>query len=244
MRERQNDKVEGYFLLALAIVISSLIGAKAVRDVKRAGDTIQVTGSARMRVVSDYVVWRGTLQASGPNSAVASQKLQKARERFLAFVHEKQIPDSILTLNPVNGWQEMEYDQNGRPTGNVLRYNTNQQFTVRSNNVDLVTQVASDVEELMREGIDLNSNPPEFLYTKLDEARVALMAEATRDAKARAEQIAEAAGGKIDVIRDARMGVIQVVAPNSTNVSNYGMYDTSTREKDVIGVVKVSFTLD
>ncbi|MCB2197833.1 SIMPL domain-containing protein [bacterium] len=126
----------------------------------------------------------------------------------------------------------------------MLQYNANQQFEVRSGDVDLVVEVASAVEELMREGISLTSQAPDFLYTKLDEARISLMADATRDAKARAEQISEAAGGKIGPIRDARMGVIQVVAPNSTNISDYGMYDTSTREKDVVGVVKVNFAVE
>ena len=231
------------FFISLAIVIAALTLGHAIRDMKRTDDTILVTGSARMRVVSDYVVWRGNLQASGSNSSVATQQIQKSRERFIAFLAEKEIPDSLITLHPVNGWQEQEYDSNGRPTGRTLRYNANQQFEVRSADVDLIVEVASAVEELMREGISLNSQSPDFLYTKLDEARIALMADATRDAKARAEQIAEAAGGKIGPIREARMGVIQVVAPNSTNISDYGMYDTSTREKDVVGVVKVSFAV-
>lgn len=236
----QND--HGFFI-ALAIVVAALIGANALRDIKRAGDTIQVTGSARMRVTSDYVVWRGNLQASAPTSSSATRQIQQSREKFLAFLSKKQVADSLITMSPVNGWQEQEYDNNGRPTGRMLRYNANQQFEVRSSDVDLIVDVASAVEELMREGISLNSQSPEFLYTHLDEARISLMADATRDAKARAVQIAEAAGGKIGSIREARMGVIQVVAPNSTNISDYGMYDTSTREKDVVGVVKVSFAV-
>lgn len=231
------------FFIGIAIIVAAVILGNAARDVKRSGDTILVTGSARMRVMSDYVVWRGNLQATGSNSSIATQQIQKSRERFLAYLAENDIPDSLVTLHPVNGWQEQEYDSNGRPTGRMLRYNANQQFEVRSGNVDLIVEVASGVEQLMREGISLNSQAPDFLYTKLDEARISLMADATRDAKARAEQISEAAGGKIGPIRDARMGVIQVVAPNSTNISDYGMYDTSTREKDVVGVVKVNFAV-
>ncbi|MGZ4384431.1 MAG: SIMPL domain-containing protein, partial [Gaiellaceae bacterium] len=35
----------------------------------------------------------------------------------------------------------------------------------------------------------------------------------------------------------------QVTAPNSTDVSDSGLYDTSTRDKDVTGVVNVTFAL-
>jgi hypothetical protein len=39
------------------------------------------------------------------------------------------------------------------------------------------------------------------------------------------------------------VGVFQVTAPNSTDVSDYGVYDTSTLRKDVTAVVNVTFAL-
>ena len=39
------------------------------------------------------------------------------------------------------------------------------------------------------------------------------------------------------------VGVFQVTSPNSTDVSDYGVYDTSTREKDVTAVVNATFAL-
>jgi uncharacterized protein len=39
------------------------------------------------------------------------------------------------------------------------------------------------------------------------------------------------------------VGVFQVTSPNSTQVSDYGEYDTSTLEKDVTAVVNVTFSL-
>ena len=39
------------------------------------------------------------------------------------------------------------------------------------------------------------------------------------------------------------MGVFQITAPNSTDVSDYGVYDTSTLRKDVTAVVNVAFAL-
>ena len=40
-----------------------------------------------------------------------------------------------------------------------------------------------------------------------------------------------------------RMGVLQITRPNSTDVSSYGIYDTSTIEKDVSVVVTTTFGL-
>jgi hypothetical protein len=40
------------------------------------------------------------------------------------------------------------------------------------------------------------------------------------------------------------VGVFQITAPNSHDVRDYGIYDTSTIEKDVTAVVSVSFAAE
>ena len=44
-----------------------------------------------------------------------------------------------------------------------------------------------------------------------------------------------ATGGSLGGLRSVDVGVFQVTAPNSTEVSDYGVYDTSTLDKDVTG---------
>jgi len=229
--------------LAVAIVVASVIAAGALRDVKRAGDQIAVTGSARMQVTSDFAVWRCSVGGVGTTAAEATGALTRDRNRLATYLTERGVGGDAVTLQPLYVNAVSQYDAQGRDTGRVLRWDASQMLEVRSADVDLVASLADGVEKLMLEGVRLSPMAPEYLYTKLDEARVALMSEATKDALARAEQIAGAAGGRIGPIREARMGVIQVVAPNSTNVSDYGMYDTSTRDKDVVAVVKVSFAV-
>jgi uncharacterized protein len=59
----------------------------------------------------------------------------------------------------------------------------------------------------------------------------------------RARALVETTGGRIGRLRSVDVGVFQVTAPNSTQVSDYGVYDTSTLDKDVIAVVNASFAL-
>ncbi|MDD4995997.1 MAG: SIMPL domain-containing protein, partial [Patescibacteria group bacterium] len=80
-------------------------------------------------------------------------------------------------------------------------------------------------------------------YTKLPELRISLLAEAIKDAKARAEKIAESSGKRIDVIKSASIGVVQVLPVNSVEISDYGAYDTSSIEKEVMVTVKASFNM-
>jgi hypothetical protein len=82
---------------------------------------------------------------------------------------------------------------------------------------------------LLREGLDL------------PELRVSLLGEALKDARARATEIAKSANTKVGALKSAASGVVQVSAPNSIDVSDYGNYDTSSMDKDVMVTVRATF---
>jgi len=44
-------------------------------------------------------------------------------------------------------------------------------------------------------------------------------------------------------LRGVDVGVFQITTPNSTQVEDYGVYDTGTLEKDVTAVVNATFAL-
>jgi hypothetical protein len=70
---------------------------------------------------------------------------------------------------------------------------------------------------------------------------VSLVGQAIADAKARAVQIAKAGGSSVGALKSASSGVVQVLAPSSTNVEDYGSYDTSTIEKEVMVTARATF---
>ena len=55
--------------------------------------------------------------------------------------------------------------------------------------------------------------------------------------------MAAGTNGKIGTMNSARMGVFQIVPVNSTDVSDYGINDTSSIEKKVISTVNVTFNV-
>jgi hypothetical protein len=55
--------------------------------------------------------------------------------------------------------------------------------------------------------------------------------------------LVEASGAHLGKLRGVDVGVFQVTSPNSTAVSDYGVYDTTTPQKEVTAVVNVTFAL-
>jgi hypothetical protein len=126
----------------------------------------------------------------------------------------------------------------------VTGYKLTRSFEVRSARVAAVAEIVQDSQTLLAKGVPLQAQPPQYVYTKLAGLRPKLLADATRDALGRAKVLVDATGGRLGGLRDVNVGVFQVTAPNSTDVSDYGVYDTSTLRKDVTAVVNVSFALD
>jgi uncharacterized protein len=98
--------------------------------------------------------------------------------------------------------------------------------------------------ELIDQNIQFESGAPEYFYKKRDELKLEMLAKATENAKSRAANMATATGNKIGFMRSARMGVFQITPITSTDVSDFGINDTSSLEKKVMAVVSVSFAIE
>jgi len=115
---------------------------------------------------------------------------------------------------------------------------------INSNEVEKISKIAREATELINQGILIESMPPEYYYTQIGGLKIEMLAEAAKDAKTRAEQIANSTGSKIGSVRSARMGVLQITPAGSNDVSDSGMNDTSSIDKDITAVVNIGFAVD
>ncbi len=233
----------GLSALSIALVFSSWIAARAILAVKQASDVFVVTGSAKRPITSDYILWRLSVSSQQPTARDAYRDLIQQTERIRAYLKEKQVPDDAITTNAIETMPIPEIT-NGQETGQILAYRLTQRFEIRGSDVARYTELSRQVTELIEEGINLVSEPPQYLYTQLDKLRVEMVAAATKDARARAEAIASSTGSRVGRVRDAKTGVFQITSRNSTDVSDSGIYDTSSIDKDITAVVSVTFGIE
>lgn len=229
----------GLVLLAVAVVLGSAFIADGIRD-RNSDDVITVTGSAKRRIDADYIVWTASVSALAVAPGPAARQLREWTPRVRAFFVAHGIRPGELTVQPISTLTPGEVSDDGET---FRRYRLKRTFEVRSNRVAVVTAMAEASASLLADGIPLAADPPEYVYTKLSTLRPQLIRSAIKDAERRADVLVEATGAKLGKVRGVGVGVFQVTAPNSTDVSDYGTYDTTTRDKDVTGVVNVTFAL-
>lgn len=230
--------------LALGLVLSSVILGWSYMHVKKGDEAVAVTGSARKRIKSDLVVWSAGVSSQAPKLADAYRELSANVPRIKQYLIGKGVAENQMTISAISSRTLHGRDQNGNESSEITGYSLSQQIEVRSNDVDRIAQIAREATELINQNILLDSTAPQYFYTKLSDLKVEMLGQAAKDAKTRAEQIAASTGNKIGSLRSAKMGVMQITAADSTEVSDEGISDTSAIEKDVTAVVNISFAIE
>ena len=120
-------------------------------------------------------------------------------------------------------------------------YTLTQSISVSSSDMTKVPAVSRSITSLIKEGVEIDSEAPRYLYTKLSELKINMLAEATKDATLRAEQIVNNANGHLGKLVEARMGVMQINPKGVTATSGEGISDTTSLEKEITSIVSVKF---
>ncbi len=230
----------GLFLMLGLIVSGILIGGGIGK--LNSGSTISVKGYAEKDIVSDFATWTCNVTIVSTTLQEGYDEIKIKTQRVLEYLEKNGLAINDIKVEMLNNFPEYEYMPNGgsRQTG----YKFTQAFSTQSKDIDKITRIAEKSQELIREGIAFNSLPPQYLYTKLDDLKIAMLGEATADAKNRAEQIAKTGGNKITKIRSAQQGVFQITPRNSTEINDYGMNDTYSIEKTIKSVVTATYFLE
>ena len=231
--------------IAAATIISSLILSKGLLKItKFVREQITVTGSAQKNIKSDYIVWRGTFSIAQVDLKAAYKELSENLEKVRKYLIGKGAGENEIIVSQISTSRVYKKNEKGNDTNEIQWYVLSQTVEVRSKDVDKVDRISRESTDLINENIEFESQAPEYFYTKLDELKIQMLSEATENAKARAENMVKATGNKIGSIRSARMGVFQITPVTSTEVSDWGVNDTSSLEKKVTAVVTASFAIE
>jgi len=231
-------------ILALGFVIGAMIISGTWKKVSRGNVTISVTGSATKPIRSDLGVWTGTFSCDAPNMKDAYAKLKVNNDKVKGYLGAKGFDVNKIKFSSINTTPIYATNEKGFKSEQVSGYKLSQTATIESPDVDKIDLLSREVTDLINQGVEINSAPPEYFYTKLGDLKIEMIGLASIDAKNRAEQIAKSTDNKVGEVRSSKTGVIQVNAKNSTEVSDYGVNDTSSLEKTITSVVTISFSID
>ncbi len=242
MKEKLQS-VAGISIFSLAFIIFGFILSSAWRNHTASNETINVTGSAKKDIISDYAILRGSLNSFSNSASDAFHKLEAQKPALLGYLNSFGFTKDKVKFLTVSNNPVYEIGSNGVTTNTVIGYSYSQRLEIPSNDVQIIKRVSLEIASLVDKGVSFTIEQPEYYYTKLAQIKIDIQAEAAKDALVRAQKIAESTNSKIGSMRNAKMGILQITPKNSNMVTDMGINDVSSIEKEITAVVNASFEI-
>lgn len=230
-------------ILALGMILSSTLLSKMFVRIRQER-AITVKGYAEKDVTSDVGKLIATFSARGASLKDAYDRLQESRNAVAAYLKRAGFAETELILGTISTSKIPRRDAQGRETNETEYFDVFQTVTATSGNVKLIQDVATGITELIKDGIDIRANTPEFLISNLKDTKLGLLSEATQDGYRRAVALAENSKSSVGALISAQQGVFQITERNSTETSGYGEYSTATIDKTAKAVVTLEYTIE
>ena len=233
------ENSRGHLILGTSLVLAATVFGIFFYQSRIEEKTVRVVGAATTRFTSDVVKWRLELSRNVGVEAVRQGYLQVGKDvdELLSVLRTKGVHDNEINIQPATA--QPRYRQYGEMTGYIVQ----QSLFIVSTDMDRIESLALNPGAILSKGVILQSTHLEYLSSKLSDIKRELFARATADAQIRAGEIAGTAGLSITTMESARAGVFQITEPYSNEVTDYGVYNTATREKDITVTVSATFIM-
>ncbi len=219
------DKVKslsGIWVCVLALGIA-LGGYFVGNGVYRAlsSRTVTVKGLAERDVVADTAVWNIKINGVGGDLSELQRRIDNDIAQIHQFLQEAGFKESeiqnlrVQVRDKYAGYSDSEL----KGQQNDGRYVIDTGVMVRSNNVGLVDNVSRRMGELVRRGITITEDyaGPIYIFNGLNDIKISMIEQATKNATAAGEQFAKDADAKLGKIKSANQGVFSIESRDPTD---------------------------
>jgi len=230
--------------LPLAVVFSTNLARRSFEKVQLRDQVISVKGYAEHDIVSDRATWSASVTQRDPVLAEGYARLEKSRTALMQYLNDHGFPADKVDLNPVSVEIVYKRDDKGNRTNVIEYYSLSQWLGVSSGEVQKVAKTARESSSLIKDGIELTSMAPQYIYTKLNELKLQMLGDASDNARQRATLLVQHGGAKLGPMRSANQGVFQITPAFSTEVSGSGENDTGSINKVIKAVVTQEYAIE
>jgi hypothetical protein len=226
-------------LLAIGIALGGWFVGQGFVD-GRAGDRfVTVKGVAERLVTADLALWPIRFVTTSNELAEAQERIAADAQTVLGFLAAQGLPRESVEVESLQVTDLLAQAYRSGPIES--RFIVAQTLMVRTSDVDTVALASQKIGKLVAAGVVLSSEGqpapgPIYLFTKLNDIKPSMIAEATTSAREGAEQFANDSASRISGIRRASQGLFQILPRDDIP----GM----SQEKQVTKTVRVVSTIE
>ncbi|WP_066528993.1 MULTISPECIES: SIMPL domain-containing protein [Alphaproteobacteria] len=222
-------------ILAVGMIAGGYLLGDGLLRAKDAERAVTVRGLAERDVTADLATWTISYSASSTSLAEAQAKVRGDTQSIEAFFKELGFPAEAL--QPTGANVNSSTDLSGNTT-----YTVRQRLALRTTDITRAQKAVARQFDLVGRGVFLEEGSGmAYTFTKLNAIKPEMVAAATKDARAAAQQFAKDSNSGVGKIRDATQGYFEIEARDG-DAGGWGSADSPYKKVRV--VTTVSFTLD
>ncbi|HXT68386.1 MAG TPA: SIMPL domain-containing protein [Vicinamibacterales bacterium] len=231
-------------IVALGLAVGGMFIGGGIAKGRTADRFVTVKGVSEREAKADLALWPIRFVAADNNLGLAQTKITESADKVRAFLTKYKIDASTVELHQYNVVDTQANQYSSRDS--AVRFIIQQTIMVRSSNPDVVFEANQRVSELVTAGVVLNSSGemggggPTYLFTKLNEIKPPMIAEATASAREAATQFAKDSGSALGAIRQATQGYFTILPRDQAP----GIEESQQRQKVVRVVTTVEYYLN
>lgn len=235
-------------LLAVGMSSAALIMGLQVRHIGSGKQSITVKGLAEKPVKADSAEWSIRLDVIGKTLPEALKSLRETRPALDDFLKTQGFASDEISAGTENIGPNMVMEETpAGHTRSVQRgYAASQTMIIKSRALDRMQAAAAAIPDLLSSGLPISADDPNFLVSQLEEVKMSLIADATKNAQLRANEFAATGDVKLGKMRAASQGAFYILAPGAAvDSAEYGgTYDKRTIDKTARVVVTIEYNID
>lgn len=217
-------------ILTAGLVVGGYLLGNGLVRAKDADRSVTVRGLAERDVTADLATWTIAYSSTAGDLAAAQSDIEADAGAIRDFFKELGFPADAIQPTGVNVSQ---FTDNG-----VAKFTVRQRMTLRSTDIARAQNAVKRQFELVRRGVVLEEGSGmAYTFTKLNAIKPEMVAQATKDARASAEQFAKDSGTSVGSIRRATQGYFEVGARDGDSGGGWGMSDTPYKKVRVVTTV-------
>jgi len=216
-------------ILAIGLIVGGYLLGDGLTRAHEADRAVTVRGLAERDVLADLATWTISYSSTTGDLASAQANVDRDTRAIRDFFREVGFPADALQPTGVNVSQ---YTNNGTP-----QFSVRQRMTLRSKDIKRAQDAVKRQFDLVRRGVILEEGSGmSYTFTKLNDIKPEMVAAATKDARAAAEQFAKDSGTSVGAIKSATQGYFSIEARDGDS-EGWGVSDTPYKKVRVVTTI-------
>lgn len=217
-------------IIAVGLILGGFALGDGLKRAQRADRAVTVKGLAEQDVTADLATWTISYSATAPDLATAQASVDRDTAQIGAFFRELGFPADALQPTGVNVNQTKD---NG-----VVSFTVRQRVSLRTTDIKRAENAVRRQFDLVRRGVILEEGSGmAYTFTRLNDLKPRMVAAATRDARAAAEQFAKDSGAQVGAIKNAAQGYFSIEARDGDSGGGWGQSDTPYKKVRVVTTI-------